>query len=217
MSEHGRLNVLKARLKQAQQELRTLKEKERRNSLRQARFGLGPRALHTSLAAYVLSGYRSDVAGRLAKKLARRATGGEELDWSRVVEDLFLKMEDPVLQSILGPVKDEDVRSVQRAREFLAQDALVDRVCEQNLQHGVAPSSFDVACEYSQMSEQFLDLEEQWPQNAIVRKSTRRWVQKWGRKWDVKRGKLEYQEDIPHGELMQKAPRISAESSLCQC
>jgi hypothetical protein len=100
MSEHGRLNVLKARLKQAQQELRTLKEKERRNSVRQAHFGLGPRALHTSLAAYVLSGYRSDVAGRLAKKLARRATGGEELDWSRVVEDLFLKMEDPVLQSM---------------------------------------------------------------------------------------------------------------------
>ena len=80
--------------------------------MKEASFGLGPRSVHSVLAAYVYSGDDAEVAGRLAKQLCRRKSTEAEPKWSRLVEDLFLKMEHCTLESLLDPCTDQDVRSV---------------------------------------------------------------------------------------------------------
>jgi len=185
--------------------LKQLRQQRNRAKLRDASCGLGPRAVHSVLAAYVHSGYKSDLAGDLAKKLWKRKIQEEEPVWPRAVEDMFLQMSDAVLDSILEPVAELDQKSVARAKAFIAKADVADWVAEQNFSYGVAPSSWEIeqefrrnlGCEAASDIEAMVDPSEQ--------RRIRRWVQRWGKEFGVDRGKLEYREDVPPSELQQKA------------
>ena len=185
--------------------LKQLYEKRRRAKLRKSSHGLGPRAVHAVLSAYVYSEYNAETAGHLAKQLWKRKAGEEEPVWGKAVEDLFLDMSDNVLGSILEPVSELDKKSAARAKAFLAKACLAGWVAQQNFGHGIAPSSAEVEQEYRQILGFHSAVEGDAAMCVHEQRRIRLWVQRWGKQFDVGRGKLQFLEEVPPGQLQEKA------------
>jgi len=202
------LQKLLAANKRAQ---RVLREQQRRDAAKASRFGLGPQAARSVLAAYVLSGHSASVAAILAQQLYKPKLEDVEVNWEEAVENLYLATSLDELMKLHDESDESAVRAVSTAQTFLAKAAVADWVVDQNYRHGVAPSCAQVRGKYQaalHLSSQGDAQPADWENVELKQRSVNRWAQRWAKAWGFRRGRLPCHEDLPEEEIARKARRI---------
>jgi len=122
-----------------------------------------------ALAVYVLSGCQARVAALfLQTRLPDIPLGDTTRE--RLVEECFLEANLDDLAGLFNPSTSCQQRLRKKALLFLAEAGVVAWIGEQNLHHGVAPSSLMAAEEYRRLRTAQGDQEEHSPRTRAARK-----------------------------------------------
>lgn len=197
----GCLSEVKNELRLEQQRRRRLEQRENTN------YGLPAAAIRAVLAAYVLSGYKASLAGMLASRLTcLKCPTAVDTNWDKVAEDIFFACTYDEIAAVHAPDSKPAVQAVEAARRFLSEYDLVGWVRAENAK-GFAPSSSSSVAYREHLRGIRLNEE----QVIFPSRKVRKWVQRWRRRWAVRRGQLRRAEPLPPGLVCLKA------SQICWC
>ena len=134
---------LHRRIADVNKDLKLEQQRRRRHEHRQSvNNGLTASSLNTVLAVFVLSGYRAFAAAQLASRMTcLTAPTLNEIDWQAVVVDIFFACTHDEIAAVHFPDSKQAARSVDAARRFLSENALVGWVRQANFKGVVPPSS----------------------------------------------------------------------------
>ena len=190
----GRREMLTDELKGVRSEVARLRAqaKNDRQSRKRAA-AMTHRQEQLAAAVYVMSGYNAALAARQVLSYQKFKTARTtQLEAERLVEDIFQKIHAELAASIAMP-EDAATRSVAaEARRFVAAAGTAAWVQEENLQHGVAPSSTATRGQYDRL----LGLSSEDTASSPSYRNVKRWVSRWQRRWRAKRGTIRRQERL---------------------
>ena len=190
----GRREMLTDELKGVRSEIARLRDqaKNDRQSRKRAA-AMTHRQQQLAAAVYVMSSYNVALAARQVLSYQKFKTAGTtQLEAERLVEDIFQKLPDGFAASIAMPEDAATSSVAAEARRFLAAAATAAWVQQENLQHGVAPSSIATRSQYDRLLGQSSEVTASSPKYRNVKK----WVSRWQRRWRAKRGSLRRQERL---------------------
>ena len=167
-------------------------------------FGITPHQERLVSAVYVLAGCEVDAAAQ--RLMSLRPDGANTLSFAqaeRLVEDIFLSMPENFAAHVWDPPDAAMSRVCAAARRFLAQSKVFEWVGEQNLDHGVSPSSVDARDKYDEFM-----LVDSAASGQSSRSTVKSWARRWSRQWGVKRGKIKQAEPLDPDNVADKAALV---------
>ena len=162
---------------------------------------------HSVLIAYVHADYEFAPATKL---LAAR---GRQLHWPvkseedlvRIVEDLFLEVDDVQLAALTDLEDPLDAAAAHDAVRYVAEWRLAEWTAQLNMKKGVAPSTDALL---QQFEAQRLALPESMrpaARGTSAEASARVWISAWRKRWGARYGRVKIRENVSVDDMRQKA------------
>ena len=194
-------------LKRAQRDLR-LQLRDTSRAMVQARgrqrrqgvpYGLTNNQRRQVLCTFVLSGNNGIVAlqhGRILR--ARNKPSSSPLPTLGFVRQLYRDASEAVLHRCLEPQTSAEKQLHVQSRLFLAEAKLFRWVRRQNFECHSAPTTAAALAMYRASLGDIVGC------RSGKARGGRKWLQRWGRRWDVRRGAMPFRIDVEAAQLPQK-------------
>ena len=176
-----------------------VRERDRQRS-QSVPYGLTQRQRQQMLCTYVLSGYNGVVAMQHGRMLrVRNKPSSSPLPSLGFVHQLYTDASEDDVRGCVDPQTAAQKKLHNQSTIFLAEAGLFRWVRRQNFESHSAPTTASALAEYRAALGSMA---------ATYRSRTdrggRKWLQRWGKRWDVGRGSMPFRVDVEAAQLPQK-------------
>ena len=162
---------------------------------------------HVVLLIYGLAGYTAEPAVLYLAHAARKRKWPEKQDdeVTRIVEDTFMSVDVHVFAHLLDASDPADLSALKEATKYVEQWRLFSWAREQNVAHGIAPTTASVLVRYAALRLALPEAVRPAAAGDVTQSVAREWARRWRLRFGGRFGRLRVREDLTDEEAQEKA------------